>query len=139
MPAIILVSLKLIFVAFIYLFVWQIAKAIAAHVGTGRPLARIRPGTGLTVVRSDTQTGLRVKVRHPVILGRGEGADVLIDDTYASEFHARLEKETETGVLSLFDLGSPTGTYVNGKRVTAPLKLNKGDSVQVGKTVLEVT
>ena len=137
MPAIILVSLKLIFVAYIYLFVWQIAKAIAAHVGTGRARARIRAGTGLTVVRSDTQTGLSVDVRHPVVLGRSKGADVLIDDAYASDFHVRLVNET--GVLSLFDLGSTTGTYVNGKRVTAPLKLNKGDSVQIGKTVLEVT
>ena len=137
MPAIILVSLKLIFVAFIYLFVWQIAKAIAAHVGTGRPRMRIRPGTGLTVIRSDTQTGLRLDVRRPVVLGRSSGADVLIDDVYASEYHLRLVNET--GILSLFDLGSTNGTYVNGKRVTAPLKLHRGDSVQIGKTVMEVT
>ena len=136
MPAIILVSLKLIFVAYIYLFVWQIAKAIAAHVGTGRPRARIRPGSGLTVVRSDTQTGLRVDVRNPVVLGRSEGADVLIDDAYASEFHLRLVNDT--GILSLYDLDSTNGTYVNGKRVTAPLQLNTGDSVQIGKTVMEV-
>ena len=31
------------------------------------------------------------------------------------------------------------GTYVNGRRVTTPLDLNKGDAVQIGKTVLEVT
>ena len=136
MPAIILVSLKLIFVAYIYLFVWQIAKAIAAHVGSRRPRARIRPGSGLTVVRSDTQTGLRVDVRNPVVLGRSEGADVLIDDAYASEFHLRLV--IDTGILSLHDLDSTNGTYVNGKRVTAPLQLNTGDSVQVGKTVMEV-
>lgn len=137
MPAIILVSLKLIFIAYIYLFVWQIAKAIAAHIGTGRPRERSRPGTGLTVVRSDSQTGLSVVVRQPVVLGRGKGADVVIDDAYASDFHVRLVNET--GVLSLFDLGSTTGTYVNGKRVGAPLELSMGDSVQIGKTVLEVT
>lgn len=136
MPAIILVALKLIFVAFIYLFVWQIAKAIAAHVGTGSPGGRTRPGTGLTVVRSDTQSGLRVNVRQPVVLGRSEDADVIINDAYAADFHVRLVNET--GVLSLFDLGSTTGTYVNGKRVNAPLELNRGDSVQIGKTVLEV-
>ena len=137
MPAIILISLKLVFVAYIYLFVWQIAKAIAAHVGTGRPRARIRPGSGLMVVRSDAQTGLIVDVRNPVVLGRSKGADVLIDDAYASEFHVRLVNET--GILALYDLDSTNGTYVNGKRVTGPMKLNTGDSVQIGKTILEVT
>lgn len=137
MPAIILVSLKLVFVAFLYLFVWQIGKAIAAHVGTGRLRERFRPGSGLTIVRSDTQTGLSVDVRSSVILGRSRGADVTIDDAYAADLHARLVNED--GVLSLFDLGSTTGTYVNGKRVTAPLDLNQGDAVQIGKTVLEVT
>ena len=136
MPAIILVALKLIFVAYIYLFVWQIAKAVAAHVGTGRRGGRTKPGSGLTVVRSDTQSGLRVNVRQPVVLGRSEEADVILNDPYVAEFHVRLV--SDTGVLSLFDLGSTTGTYVNGKRVSAPLQLNRGDAVQIGKTVLEV-
>lgn len=138
MPAVVLVSLKLIFVAFIYLFVWQIGKAIAAHIGTGQPLGGVRRGgAGLTVIRSDTQKGMNVDVRQPVVLGRSGQADVPVDDVYASDFHVRLVNEA--GILSLFDLGSTNGTYVNGKRVTAPLKLNKGDAVQIGKTVLEVT
>ena len=61
---------------------------------------------------------------------------LLIDDAYASEFHLRLVNDT--GILSLYDLDSTNGTYVNGKRVTASLQLNTGDSVQVGKTVMEV-
>jgi pSer/pThr/pTyr-binding forkhead associated (FHA) protein len=40
--------------------------------------------------------------------------------------------------LVLHDLGSTNGTYVNGRRVTAPTTLRRGDSVQVGKTVMEV-
>ena len=38
----------------------------------------------------------------------------------------------------LHDLGSTNGTYVNGRRVSSPLDLNRGDAVQIGKTVLEV-
>ena len=137
MPVIILVALKLIFVAFIYLFVWQIARAIAAHLGTGQPRARTRPGAALVFVRSDTQAGTNVDVRDSVVIGRSDEADVQIDDAYASEFHVRIINQT--GTLALHDLGSTNGTYVNGRRVTAPLDLNKGDAVQIGKTVLEVT
>ncbi len=137
MPVIILVALKLIFVAFIYLFVWQIARSIAAHLGTGQPRIRSRPGAGLVVVRSDSQAGLNVDVKDAIVIGRSDDADIQIDDAYASEFHVRLINQS--GQLALHDLGSTNGTYVNGRRVTAPLDLNKGDAVQIGKTVLEVT
>ncbi len=137
MPVIILVALKLIFVAFIYLFVWQIARAIAAHLGTGQPRVRTQPGAGLVFVRSETQAGTNIDVRDSIVIGRSDQADVQIDDAYASEFHVRLTNRT--GSLTLHDLGSTNGTYVNGRRVTTPLDLNKGDAVQIGKTVLEVT
>ncbi len=137
MPAIILVALKLILVAYIYLFVWQVAKAVAAHVGVGIPSVRTRPGSGLTIMRSESQQGMRIDVRQAVTLGRNEDADVVLQDPYAADLHIRLVNGRDG--LSLVDLGSVTGTYVNGKRVSAPLRLNKGDAIQIGKTVLEVT
>ena len=35
------------------------------------------------------------------------------------------------------DLGSTNGTYLNGKRLTAPEHLTKGDRLQIGSTILE--
>lgn len=137
MPVLILVALKLIFVAFIYIFVWQIARAIAAHLGSGQTRNKKKPGAGLVVVRSDTQSGLNVNVKDSLVLGRSEEADVVLDDVYASEFHIRLV--STDGRITLHDLGSTNGTYVNGRRVTSPLDLNRGDAVQIGKTVMEVT
>jgi len=89
------------------------------------------------VVRSDTQSGLNVTVRDSVVLGRSDEADVILEDVYASEFHIRLVNSE--GLITLHDLGSTNGTYVNGRRVTSPLGLNRGDAVQIGKTVMEVT
>lgn len=137
MPVIILVALKVIFVAYIYLFIWQIAKSAAAQVGTGHSPARAQPGAGLTVVRSENRAGESVAVRDSVVIGRDAGADLVIDDPYASDFHVRITNQS--GALSLLDLGSANGTYVNGRRVIAPQGLNQGDSVQIGTTVLEVT
>ena len=37
------------------------------------------------------------------------------------------------------DLGSTNGTYVNAERIVRPTRLTKGDLVQVGATILEVT
>jgi pSer/pThr/pTyr-binding forkhead associated (FHA) protein len=79
---------------------------------------------------------MEVEVDDSRVLGRSSEADVLLDDPYASEFHMRLVAQ-ENGLV-LHDLGSTNGTYVNGRRVTAPTTLRRGDSVQVGKTVMEV-
>ncbi len=136
MPALLLTILKLIFVAFVYLFVWQMGRAIAAHLGMNEPKTAKRAGTELVVVRSDTQAGLDFTVKDVVVLGRSGEADIVLDDPYASEFHVRLT--SRDGKLLLSDLGSTNGTYVNGRRVSSPLGLSKGDAVQIGKTVLEV-
>ncbi len=44
---------------------------------------------------------------------------------------------TATATLWIEDVGSTNGTYVNGERIAQPVKLVKGDRVQLGETVLE--
>lgn len=137
MPAIAANVLKLIFIALIYLFLWQVTRAIAGHLGSRSGRRSKPPGaTELVVVRSDTQPGLRIEVHDSLTLGRSPDADVLLEDAYASQFHLRLA--VSDGRLLVSDLGSTNGTYVNGRRVTTPMPLSKGDAVQVGKTIMEV-
>jgi hypothetical protein len=136
MPDFLLTALRLIFLALVYLFIWQVARSISSHLGLRQGGRGRRPGTRLLVVRSDTQNGLDFTVRDSVVLGRSDQADVKLEDPYASEFHLRLTTRDDRLVLT--DLGSTNGTYVNGRRATAPVDLNRGDSVQVGKTVMEV-
>lgn len=136
MPALFLNLLKLIFLALLYVFLWQVARAIRSHVG-GTPRSRSgRTSAELVVVRSDTISGKRFAVATPTVMGRSDDADVLIDDPYASEFHLRVG--LQEGDLVVHDLGSTNGTYVNGRRVTVPTTLTKGDALQIGKTILEV-
>jgi hypothetical protein len=135
MPDIILALLRLIFLGLIYLFVWQVARGIATHLGIHAERRR-RRGTKVVIVRSDTQAGLDFTVTDATVIGRSPEADIVIDDPYASEFHLRLVA-SEDG-LTLHDLGSTNGTYLNGRRVTAPAELRRGDAVQVGKTVMEI-
>jgi pSer/pThr/pTyr-binding forkhead associated (FHA) protein len=136
MPALLLTLLKFIFVAFIYLFVWQVARAVGLHVGTGETGRRHKPSNQVVVVKSETQAGMDIAVRDAVVLGRSAEADIVLDDPYASEFHMRLVRQD--GGIVLHDLGSTNGTYVNGRRVGAPIALSKGDAIQIGKTIMEV-
>ncbi|HKZ30296.1 MAG TPA: FHA domain-containing protein [Acidimicrobiia bacterium] len=136
MPALLLTLLKFIFVAFVYLFVWQVARAVGLHVGAGETGRRSKPSNQVVVVKSETQAGMDIAVRDAVVLGRSAQADIVLEDPYASEFHLRLVRQDE-GIV-LHDLGSTNGTYVNGRRVGSPIPLNKGDAIQVGKTIMEV-
>ena len=137
MPALILNALKILFLILIFLFLWQVALAIRTHVGTGPSLKKSKGGRELVVLRGDAEKGTTVRLRpagHTI--GRSPDADVVIDDPYASEFHARVESN-EGGTL-VHDLGSTNGTYVNGRRISAPTPAGQGDTVQIGKTILEV-
>lgn len=135
MPDIILALLRIIFLGLVYLFVWQVARAIGSHLGISVRRKR-RAGSRVLFVRSETQQGLELEISDVSLLGRSEEADVVLADPYASDFHMRLV--AQEGGMVLHDLGSTNGTYVNGRRVTAPTELRRGDTIQVGKTVMEV-
>lgn len=136
MPALFLNLLKLIFLALLYLFLWQVARSIGAHLGTGRAPLRTRSGAEILVVKSESLAGSRFPLSGPLVLGRSADADIVVDDPYASDIHARVG--LTNGEVMVHDLGSTNGTYVNGRRVTTAVRVGKGDAIQVGKTILEV-
>lgn len=136
MTGLVLSLLKVIFIAFLFFFVWQIARTVSSHLAGGEPRRKKEGGSEVVFVRSETQSGDDFSVHDVVVLGRSDKADVLLEDPYASEFHLRLVAEGSGMVLH--DLGSTNGTYVNGRRVSGSVGLSRGDAIQVGKTVMEV-
>lgn len=136
MPVLFLNIIKLLFLALLFLFLWQVARAIRSHVGTS-PGARNESGGAELVLLTGTSDARRIRLRRSGhVIGRSPEADLAIDDPYASEFHARVGLVDDRAVVH--DLGSTNGTYVNGRRVTNPTTVSRGDTVQIGKTTLEV-
>jgi len=87
------------------------------------------------VIREGAEAGSEHPVDGELILGREHGsADLVIDDLGVSRRHARIV--TDGGGVVVEDLGSSTGTYVNGERITGPVEPLSGDELQVGATVL---
>jgi len=135
MPDVILALLRIIFLGLVYLFVWQVARAIGSHLGISVRRRR-KEGSRVLFVRSESQQGHEFEVGDVVVMGRSNETDVVLDDPYASDFHLRLV--SQEGGMMLHDLGSTNGTYVNGRRISAPTELKRGDTIQVGKTVMEI-
>ena len=59
------------------------------------------------------------------------------EDIYASTLHARLFRVNDQ--LWIEDLGSTNGTFVNTEQIGQAVRLSKGDQLQIGSTVFEVT
>ena len=69
-------------------------------------------------------------------MGRADACHIRLDDTYVSNFHAKLY--SENGAWYVQDLGSTNGTYLNRQRVSGAVEVQTGDEVRVGKTTLEL-
>ena len=136
MPVLFLNIIKLLFLALLFVFLWQVARSIRSHLGSN-PNIRT-PGAGAELVLiSGSADGRRIRLSaQGHVVGRSPEAEITIDDPYASEFHARVGIQDER--IMVHDLGSTNGTYVNGRRVSAPTTVSRGDTVQIGKTILEV-
>ena len=151
MPEALLTVLKFCFLALLWLFFVRVLWAVWAEVNApapapagapprAAPAGRAAPveSTQLKVVEPAERRGTTYQLGDEVTVGRATGCQVaLTDDSYASQLHARIF--CRDGRYWLEDLGSTNGTYLNAKAVTAPVSLRRGDRVQVGRTVLEVT
>jgi len=68
-------------------------------------------------------------------IGRGEGCAVLLDSRSVSRLHALIQRR-DSGDYYLVDLGSRNGSFVNGRRVSLPLRLRDGDQIVVAEQEL---
>ena len=156
MPESLLTILKFCFLALLWLFFLRVLWAVWAEVSTPAPAPTSRSytppaapaaaparstagdGTRLRVVEPADRRGATFPLEEELTVGRAATCDIALpEDSYASQLHARIFRRN--GRLWLEDLGSTNGTYLNAKPVTDPVALRRGDRVQVGRTVLEVT
>src|SRR5438309_2326408 len=83
------------------------------------------------------EAGRELEVTDAAVIGRSAtAAGLVIQDPEASRRHATLIPEGEG--LSVEDLGSTNGTFVNGERIAEKRVLAAGDRIELGTSVLEL-
>ena len=146
------VALQAAFIAVLFLFVAWVARSalrdlrrpdeqrVAAVAGppagagdgaTGYHQAATLGDPRLIVERAPGHTpGMEYEIGAGAILGRGDQAEIRLDDPFASSRHAKLTRQGP--VVLLEALGSTNGTYLNEELVTGPQPLHQGDRVRIG-------
>ncbi|GEM_PF-785770 len=148
----ILFVLRVVFIFALYFFIIMIARVLSREIATpaeantvtspavppGRRGAAI-PGRAYIVMVDGAESGILRGTALPVIsgtlVGRAGSADLEIADAYTSSEHARFRSVGDRWVLD--DLESMNGSYVNGQRIRGSQPLADGDTVQLGRVVLQ--
>ncbi len=151
MPDQLLNLLKIFLLLLLYLFFLRVLRAVWAEVNPPKAVEAPRPKReratkraagrrgGAPVLRLVAPAELRgrtFEIGEEATIGRAAGCQVTIDDTYASQLHARVFERD--GQIFVEDIGSTNGTYLNRKKVTGPMVVQRGDQLQIGNTILEL-
>lgn len=94
-------------------------------------------GLKLRITGPDGTVHEAVSEAESVIVGSGAQAAVKLLDPRVSNLHVMLKVES-TGSVTAIDLGSESGTQVDGQRVVGPRTLSPGDVLMLGSSRVEV-
>jgi pSer/pThr/pTyr-binding forkhead associated (FHA) protein len=85
----------------------------------------------LELINVDRQKPSIVLSQFPVIVGLDPGADVCLDDSAVGHYQCMIDYGD--GCLTVWDLGTRAGTFINGRRISANAPLMPGDEIAFGK------
>jgi hypothetical protein len=145
------VALKFGFLAVLYLFLLWVARSairdlrryegssVAEPVDAPNPGRSRRAGPDLragvaprleVVAAMGHEPGTSFDVGEGATLGRSNGADIRIDDPFASSAHARIFARGD--FMYVEDMGSTNGTYLNGRQLRQAQRLRMADVIRIG-------
>ncbi len=71
-------------------------------------------------------------------IGRASANDIVVEDTAASRHHAEIHFNQAEKVISLLDLDSTNGTYVNHQRAYGACPLKANDVIRIGQVTFDL-
>ena len=136
------IALQYAVLALLYFFLFQVLRVVYRDLrgeGTeGRPAVKAtEPAPAATTARLAVAAAGSLAMDRPVYelgetvsIGRGEGNDIVVPDSFVSHEHALITRYKNEFWLT--DLSSTNGTFHNNRRVTDEVALHNGDLVVVG-------
>jgi FHA domain len=137
MSAIILLTLRIVLIAVLYLFIgWAFLTLWRDLRLQNTLLSRPRfPAISLTRIENGIPQSVRFTSPR-VTIGRDPAAEFFLEEKTISARHARLYFENTQWWAE--DLDSMNGTFLNQERVVEPVALAAGDQLQCGQVVFTI-
>src|SRR5262245_23417478 len=76
-----------------------------------------------------------LKINREIIIGRSSELDMVVVEDMVSRKHAKITTDDKT--VTIADLGSTNGTFVNGEKVRS-CELKDGDRVLIGTSIIKL-
>jgi hypothetical protein len=146
------VALKFGFLAVLYLFLLWVARSAMKDLARGSdstaaaepveppgPRRRqsampdLRAGVAprlVVVAAMGHEPGTTFDVGSGATMGRSDGAQIRVDDPFASSAHARIFQRGD--FMYVEDMGSTNGTYLNGRQLRTSERLKVADVIRIG-------
>jgi pSer/pThr/pTyr-binding forkhead associated (FHA) protein len=100
-------------------------------------LAPVAGALNLEVIEGP-DAGKQIAVERSIVIGRGPDADFVLDDGEVSGQHARIIPSPD-GSATVDDLDSTNGTFINQNELMGTARLDPGDQLLVGVSVIQVS
>ncbi|NLM34757.1 MAG: FHA domain-containing protein [Clostridiales bacterium] len=132
--------LGVLVIVIIYVIIFMALRIMYKDVKSGDKKKALKKAYGLEVVSavegSNLKRGSIIPINRVITLGRREDNLVVLNDPYASGYHAKIyPKNTEYFVE---DLNSTNGTLLNDEFVEGKVPLEIGDEIRIGVTRFRV-
>ncbi|MGI5864812.1 MAG: diguanylate cyclase [Myxococcales bacterium] len=97
---------------------------------------RAAPHTSALVVIHGDDLGRKFDLEREVtVIGRSSSCDIQVDQDSISRQHARIVHDSKG--LSILDMGSTNGTFVNDELIEGSQRLRNGDLIKIGRTIFK--
>jgi class 3 adenylate cyclase len=73
-----------------------------------------------------------------MLIGRAVTSDIVITDVSASRRHAEIYYDPLTDLVTVNDLKSSNGTYINRQKISGFFRMQDGDVIRIGQTVMHL-
>lgn len=109
----------------------ELAEHLPPSEPVGDVVVGVPPGTWILLARNGPLAGTQFALDGEVTLaGRSSDADITLNDVTVSRHHVEFVRGDDQ--VTVRDLGSLNGTYLNGERITTAT-LSHQDTVQIGR------
>src|SRR5512136_372137 len=92
-----------------------------------------------TVRSSDREPKEYLVKAGKMVIGRMTDCEIIVDDVSSSRRHAELNFNPSKDQVTVTDLNSTNGTFVNRQRVIGPHPLQHNDAIRIGQITITIT